>query len=71
MVAAMVVVLMITMTTTMMRNVVMTVLLVVTFWWCDGDGDIDDDSKGEYTYDKMLMVRKMIIAVEFHRYVGG
>jgi hypothetical protein len=36
-------------------------------WWCDGDGDV---GKGEYAYDKVVMLRKMMIAVEFDQYVG-
>lgn len=72
MVAAMVVVFMITMTTTimmkMMMNVVMTVVLMVTFlmmrWWGDAD-----DGKGDYIYDKLLMVITIIIAVEFDLHI--
>ena len=52
--------------------------LGVNFWICDGDGDDDDaaaadddDGKGDYTYayDKVVIVRMMIIAVEVNRHV--
>ena len=50
-------------------------LLVVNFWRCDGDvyddAAADYDGKGDYTYayDKLVIVRMMIIAVEFNRHV--